>query len=389
MGNIESYISFAGLAHWRSQSTNAISELLQYAPQFPLPGKVTGAWKESGLTTDAEFILCYAFDIYRRGWQYLLDSKKAEPTTIYYPHPVRNDALDSLKGQWQAQDIEQYEVSFGRYFLELIMEPEYLATGELDPERVVNFLLPLRESVLKIDRTRTLDPKYLKHKFQEAAKEAKLPLLKPRIDGSDPMVLGQISQRIERLPLSEIIGKRAENNQYSASKGVVPQYVYRGLFQDTKGNARGTTQRDDQCKRLALAHSFDVFLSHNSNDKPTVRELKERLAARNLKVWLDQDELQPGIPWMQLLEDGIKSSASVAVLVGEDGLGPWEDEEMQGALRLAVKNKRPVIPVLLPGAPNQHELPLFLGNRTWVDLRDGFTAAGIDKLIWGITGKKS
>src|SRR5438132_11036266 len=95
---------------------------------------------------------------------------------------------------------------------------------------------------------------------------------------------------------------------------------------------------------------FDVFLSHNSNDKPAVRELKSLLAANEVRVWLDEDELQPGIPWQRLLEAGIKRSKSVAVLVGKDGLGPWEDEEMQAALVLAVKDKRSCIPVLLPGA---------------------------------------
>jgi hypothetical protein len=136
------------------------------------------------------------------------------------------------------------------------------------------------------------------------------------------------------------------------------------------------------------AYKFDVFLSHNSKDKPVVRELKHRLNAQKLSAWYDEDELRPGIPWQQLLESGIKSSASVALLVGKDGLGPWEEEEMQGALRLAVKDKRPVIPVLLPEAPSQPELPMFLGNRTWVDLRAGFTAEGFAKLVWGITGKK-
>lgn len=138
----------------------------------------------------------------------------------------------------------------------------------------------------------------------------------------------------------------------------------------------------------ASSSTYDVFLSHNSKDKPTVRELKTRLVARKLTVWLDEDELRPGVPWQRLLEEAITGSGSVAVIVGKDGLGPWEDEEMQGALRLAVKEKRPVIPVLLPGAPAQPELPLFLGNRTWVDLREGFTDAGLAKLVWGITGQK-
>ena len=133
---------------------------------------------------------------------------------------------------------------------------------------------------------------------------------------------------------------------------------------------------------------FDVFLSHNSKDKPVVRKLKHLLSARGVVVWLDEDELQPGIPWQQLLEAGIETSRSVAVLVGKDGLGPWEDEEMRAALELAVRKRRPAIPVLLPGASAQPDLPMFLVNRTWVDLRAGFAHEGIAKLVWGITGRK-
>jgi len=133
---------------------------------------------------------------------------------------------------------------------------------------------------------------------------------------------------------------------------------------------------------------FDAFLSHNSKNKPGVRELKQQLVAARLTVWFDEDELRPGIPWQELLEAGIRASKSIVVVVGGDGLGPWEDEEMQGALRLAVSDKIPVIPVLLPGCPQTPKLPLFLGNRTWVDLRGGLTTEGLDKLLWGITGKK-
>jgi hypothetical protein len=133
---------------------------------------------------------------------------------------------------------------------------------------------------------------------------------------------------------------------------------------------------------------FNAFLSHNSKNKPAVRDLKERLVAARLRVWFDEDELRPGIPWQELLEAGIKASKSVVVLVGADGFGPWEDEEMQGALRLAIKERRPVIPVLLPGCPEAPDLPLFLGNRTWVDLRTGLTNEGFNKLLWGITGVK-
>ncbi|MGA2259090.1 MAG: toll/interleukin-1 receptor domain-containing protein [Thermoguttaceae bacterium] len=136
------------------------------------------------------------------------------------------------------------------------------------------------------------------------------------------------------------------------------------------------------------SHKYDVFLSHNSKDKAAVRELKRQLALQGLSVWYDEDELRPGIPWQRRIEEGITASRSIAVLVGNDGLGPREDEEMQGALRLATKDRRPVIPVLLPGAPSEPSLPMFLSNRTWVDLRGGYTCDGFEKLVWGITGKK-
>ena len=134
--------------------------------------------------------------------------------------------------------------------------------------------------------------------------------------------------------------------------------------------------------------AFDCFLSHNSKDKPAVRALKLALEAQGLRCWLDEEQLRPGLPWQDLLEQGIKDAASIAVCVAADGHGPWEDEEMRAALTLAVRDRRPVIPVLLPGAPGRPELPLFLVNRTWVDLRAGLADEALRNLVWGITGQR-
>lgn len=132
--------------------------------------------------------------------------------------------------------------------------------------------------------------------------------------------------------------------------------------------------------------AFDVFLSHNSHDKPAVRELGELLQRRGLTVWLDEWELAPGRPWQEALEDIVSTTRSAAVLVGSDGFGPWHDLEMRACLSQFVDRRLPVIPVLLPGAPEAPSLPLFLAEMTWVDLRQGFEARGLDRLQWGITG---
>ena len=134
--------------------------------------------------------------------------------------------------------------------------------------------------------------------------------------------------------------------------------------------------------------AFDVFLSHSSKDKPAVRQLGRDLLARGIRVWLDEWELVPGRPWQEALEEIIRTTRSAAVLFGPAGMGPWEEPEMRACLSEFVNRRLPVIPVLLPGAPTKPELPLFLTQFTWVDLRGGLTAEGLDRLEWGITGRK-
>ena len=133
---------------------------------------------------------------------------------------------------------------------------------------------------------------------------------------------------------------------------------------------------------------FDVFLSYNSKDREMVREVGRQLSAKGLNVWFDEEELVPGRPWMELLETGIRTSKSIAVFVGSEGFGPWENKEMEAALRLAVLDNRSVIPVFLPAAPAKAHLPLFLQGHKWVDMRGKTIEECLNALRWGITGIK-
>jgi len=130
---------------------------------------------------------------------------------------------------------------------------------------------------------------------------------------------------------------------------------------------------------------YDVFLCHNSKDKPEIRRICECLRQRGLRPWLDEDELRPGLRWQPELERQISSIRSAAVFVGRSGIGPWQEEEIDAILRKFKMQNRPVIPVMLEGAP-EIELPTFVDARTRVDFRKN-TPDPMDQLIFGITGK--
>ena len=135
---------------------------------------------------------------------------------------------------------------------------------------------------------------------------------------------------------------------------------------------------------------FDVFLSHNGKDKPAVETLAHKLEERGFEVWLDTWNLIPGEPWQEAIEEALDECQTYAVFVGPSGIGPWENEEMRAAIEERVKDKnRRVIPVLLPGAPDNTtlKLPRFLQRTTWVDFRAGLDDEdALYRLACGIKG---
>jgi tetratricopeptide (TPR) repeat protein len=136
----------------------------------------------------------------------------------------------------------------------------------------------------------------------------------------------------------------------------------------------------------------DVFLSHNSQDKPFVEALAKRLEDEaGLSVWLDKWELIPGEPWQEALEAALDQCQTYVVCLGRSGLGPWHNEELRLALRQRVANKnRRVIPVLLPGSQPDalKEAPAFLSGLLAVDFRQGLEdQEAFRRLVAGIKGR--
>ncbi len=114
---------------------------------------------------------------------------------------------------------------------------------------------------------------------------------------------------------------------------------------------------------------YDLFVSYHWRDHGAVEAVARTLRDRGLRVFLDRWYLTPGQSWPQALERVLENCDAVAVFLGPEGMGSWQQREQDLALdRKSRQQGFPVIPVLLPGS----DPPLgFLKLQTWVDLRDG------------------
>jgi hypothetical protein len=141
-------------------------------------------------------------------------------------------------------------------------------------------------------------------------------------------------------------------------------------------------------KEQLVSDNFDVFLAHNSSDKPLIEIICLKLKERGLKPWLDIEQIPPGRWFQDVIQDTIKKISSAAIFISNNGLGRWQVVELRTFISQCVERKMPVIPVLLPGVDSLPSELVFLNEFNWVKFKnDVYEDNIIDNLVWGITGK--
>lgn len=113
--------------------------------------------------------------------------------------------------------------------------------------------------------------------------------------------------------------------------------------------------------------SFDVFLSHNSQDKSRVRRLAELLRAKGLRVWFDEWVIRPGDDIYLAIERGLGATRTLVLCLSSAALkSDWVELERSTALfRDPSNTQRRFIPLLLDDC----ELPEALRRYKYVDYR--------------------
>jgi hypothetical protein len=116
----------------------------------------------------------------------------------------------------------------------------------------------------------------------------------------------------------------------------------------------------------------DIFLSHSSKDKNLAVRLATDLNFCGVDVWLDEWEIQLGQSLVDVLGKAMDEARFVAILISENyNKSVWTKREYRKSLAREEQEGRIVmLPLILSGT----EVPDFLEDKVYLDLRDNYHA---------------
>src|SRR6516225_4429206 len=124
------------------------------------------------------------------------------------------------------------------------------------------------------------------------------------------------------------------------------------------------------------------FLSYNSQDARIAEALESELRRKDPRatVFFASKTLRPGAYWMPALAEEIAQATGFVLIVGQNGLGPWQANEYYEAYDRRVKEHEfPVILILLEGQPAPG-LP-FLRQLHWIVTADPASEKSVAQLL--------
>jgi TIR domain len=127
----------------------------------------------------------------------------------------------------------------------------------------------------------------------------------------------------------------------------------------------------------------DLFISHSSRDMNAALQLATTLNFCSIDVWLDDWELQVGQSLTDEIARAMNDSRFIAILITENyNKSVWTKTEYKKALAREQKEQRIV---MLPLIVGEAEIPDFLEDKIYIDLRKDFFA-GLVKVVGMVHG---
>ncbi|MGB7338584.1 MAG: TIR domain-containing protein [Phototrophicaceae bacterium] len=107
-----------------------------------------------------------------------------------------------------------------------------------------------------------------------------------------------------------------------------------------------------------------IFVSYSRHDEAFARKLAVWLSdTLNMGVWIDIDDIQPGVKWSAAIQDGLDHCEVMVVIVTPEAM---ESVNVEDEWQYFIDLGKPVVPILLRSAP----VPYQLRRIQWIDFSD-------------------
>ncbi len=112
-------------------------------------------------------------------------------------------------------------------------------------------------------------------------------------------------------------------------------------------SAPSLVQRDEPPGDDTTPRTYDVFISHASEDKDdVVRPLAIALQQENLKVWYDEFELRIGDSLRRKIDQGLANSRVGLVVLSQSFISKgWTNYELDGIVTKSVSGEQVLLPI--------------------------------------------
>ena len=89
---------------------------------------------------------------------------------------------------------------------------------------------------------------------------------------------------------------------------------------------------------------INVFISHNSKDKPVARQIAKVLIHHGIKPWIDEAEINVGDSLTEKIRDGLDNVDYVLALISKNSVdSEWVKREIDVASNKEIKGKKIVV----------------------------------------------
>lgn len=131
---------------------------------------------------------------------------------------------------------------------------------------------------------------------------------------------------------------------------------------------------------------MQVFLSHNSEDKPIVEKIGEFLEANGVTAWIDKWRMSPGDSLIEKIGEALDKSEKLVVFLSPDSVDSnWVKQEVAtGKIMELAEEKGVGINFIIPVLLRPCKIPWFLKDKVYANFSDKSFDAACHELLRGI-----